>query len=249
MSEQQAEQAAPEKPADECAFPDCHRTRVPKDPTVRGARPRYCDDPEHNAASAWKAKHRGPSAGPSAQAVEEDLDRPVSGAAKTRLHVGESVLDAVKTLGAELPRYLQLMEQMNDPEAVEAEVASAAARADHEIAEAQKELVDERDRRKSAERRAKTAEEAKAEADEATEEAFRQLEEAKEKFRAEVERIREEAAAAVAAAEEERDEQVAQAQADAEQKVSEVEERTAQEVADAEEKAGKATVEADRRVK
>lgn len=61
MSEQTTEQAGQaEKAADECAFPECHRKRVPKDPAVRGTPPKYCDDPDHNAATAYKAKHRRP---------------------------------------------------------------------------------------------------------------------------------------------------------------------------------------------
>jgi len=210
MSEQPTEQTEPtavEQDPEKCAFPDCDRPRVPKDPSVRGQRPKYCDDPDHNAITSYKAKNRRP-AGPGAQVVEEDLDRPVSGAAKTRLHVGASVLEAVKTLETELPRYLQLMETMNNSEAVEAEVASVAARADHEIAEAQKELVTEHGRREKAERRAKSAEEAKTEAQEAADEALRQLEEAKAKFTAETTRVQEEAAAEVARARQEAEDAV-----------------------------------------
>ncbi|MEU4924602.1 hypothetical protein AB0G29_35275, partial [Streptomyces parvus] len=249
MTEQPEQQQTVQQTEDECAFPDCRRPRVPKDPTVRGTRPRYCDNPDHNASSAFKERRaREATAAGRVQPIEEDLDRPVSTAAATRVHVGASVLDAVKTLETQLPRYLEILEQLNSTEAVEAEVHNVSARADFQVTEAQKELADERTRRDSAERRAKTAEDAKAEADEAADEAHQQLEAAKVRFEAETKRIQEEAAAAIAAAEADRNAKVEEAAADAAERIAQVEERTAQEVTDIEQKAGEERVERDRQL-
>src|SRR5690349_12321223 len=58
-----------------CAFPGCDRPVAP--PPATGGRSRYCDDPEHNATSAFRAR-RGQGRGET-----ETLDRPASVAGAT----------------------------------------------------------------------------------------------------------------------------------------------------------------------
>jgi SWI/SNF-related matrix-associated actin-dependent regulator 1 of chromatin subfamily A len=57
-----------------CAFPDCDRPIAP--PPATGGRSRYCDDPAHNPATAYRARRRRSAQPAAAPAAEPDLTDP-----------------------------------------------------------------------------------------------------------------------------------------------------------------------------
>ncbi|MET9676384.1 hypothetical protein ABZY68_25315 [Streptomyces sp. NPDC006482] len=229
MSEHQTETAAePEgEKAPRCAYPQCENPPVPKDTSKPGTRPKYCADPDHNAMSAYRAKQKRPAGVVQAAAEEQATDQIVTDAASTAVLVQSSVLAKVEGLKEELGRYVSLLQTITDPEAAEAQVAAAETRADARIAEAHELLTKEKGRRENAERKAKTSEDARVEAEEAADQAIDELEAAKGRFETETARIQDEA-----------EQQVAQAQADA--KVSDIQRRAEERVTAAETAAGQA---------
>ncbi|WP_327359863.1 hypothetical protein [Streptomyces sp. NBC_01304] len=242
MSEQQPEPTGEVQveEAARCAYPECQERPVPKDPNTPGTPPKYCSNPEHNAMSAYRAKRRKPAGPAAAAAVEVDTDRPVTGAAATAVLVRESVLAAVKELGSTLPRYVELMEQVADPDAAEAQVAAAETKAEARIAEAQQELISERGRRDTAEKKVQAAKDEATAAEEAANQAIDELDAARAQFEAETARIRQEAADQVSATQEAAEAEIARVRTEAETQVADAERRAAEQVEAAEEAAGKA---------
>ncbi|MFM9625089.1 hypothetical protein ACKI14_45115 [Streptomyces turgidiscabies] len=248
MSEQQTEQTAEAtvEEAPQCAFPDCTARPVPKDPTKPGRAPKYCSDPEHNAMTAYKAKHGKP--GTRKATVEEPSDRVVTDASRTAGIVQDIVLQKVDELQVELARYVEALQVINDPDAVEAEVASVAAAADNAVAEWRKKATTantERDTALSQRNRALAETE---EAQEAADRAITELEEETTRFERETEEIREKAKAEVAAAQDE----IRKARAAAVEEIRKVREETEQAIqkaqGEADQKAAGAKAEADKRV-
>ncbi|MEU0032038.1 hypothetical protein [Streptomyces sp. NPDC006335] len=254
MSEQPTEQTAeaPAEEAPQCAFPGCTAPPVPKDPTVPGRAPKYCSDPDHNAMSAYRAK-RGKTGTTKAQAAEEPSDRIVTDAARTATIVQGTIVQKVDELRAELSRYVDLLQTVTDPEAVEAEVASVAAAADSAVAEWRKKAITATTERDAALRQRERAIEETEEAQEAADRAIAELEQETARFETETERIRTEAEQRVERLQTEADQAIEKAkteaaaaikraQDEADQKATAAKNEADKRVRDAEDKAGKAEV-------
>jgi hypothetical protein len=232
MTEQPTEQTAETtvEEAPRCAFPECTARPVPKDPNAPGRAPKYCSDPDHNAMSAYRAK-RGKTSATKAAPVEEPSDRVVTDAARTAGIVQGTVLQKVDELQAELARYVDLLQTINDPDAAEAEVASVAAAADSQVAEWRKKATTANTEREAAVRQRDLARAETEEAQEAADRAIAELEQETARFEAETERIRTEA-----------EQRVERLQAEADQDVEKAKEEADKRVREAQDKAGKAEV-------
>ena len=229
-----------------CAFPECDRPVAP--PPATGGRSRYCDDPEHNATTAFRARRAPGRGGP------ESGDRPASVA-------GATLRETVVRLGQMLTEFQSLSQQAaehlqvaTNPEQVQAELAAVRAEALQAVAAAQGELAAEQQARLTADEAAEAASsEAQAarqlaEAAEArAREAQDQLAEATAAHAAELERIRADAQARIDQAQASADEAIRQAQADADAAVSAAETRIADTERQARETIDRARAEAGRR--
>jgi colicin import membrane protein len=183
-----------------CAFPGCERPVAPA-PEGAGRPSRYCEQPEHNAQSAFRERRRRAGAGEldgSEGAEQGRGDRPVSLA-------GATLRAVAARLVADLERTRDALGVLTDTEQLEAELAAVRADTQAEVSHAaQHEAAARRER---------------MEADEAAESALRAAAEAEERARAASEREREAEArggdAQVRAEEAERAAQDALARADA----------------------------------
>ena len=179
-----------------CAFPECDRPVAP--PPATGGRSCYCDDPEYNATTAFRARRAPGRTGP------ESGDRPASVA-------GATLRETVGRLGQMLTEFQSLSQQAiehlqvaTNPDQVQAELAAVRAEALQAVAAAQGELAAEQQARLTADEAAEAASsEAQAarqlaEAAEArAREAQDQLAEATAAHAAELERIRADAQARI----------------------------------------------------
>ncbi len=187
-----------------CAFPGCDRPTAP--PPVTGGRSRYCDDLEHNATTAFRARRARGGGEP------DSGERPASIA-------GLTLRDTVARLGQVLTEFQSLSQQAaehlqvaTDPAMVETELAAVRAEALQAVATAQSELAAEQQARVTADEAAEAAgagAQAARQLAEAAEtrasEAHDRLAEAAAAHAAELDRIREETQARITIAEEDRD--------------------------------------------
>ena len=182
-----------------CAFPGCERPIAP--PPATGGRSRYCDDPEHNASTAFRARRGGQGS----RSESASLDRPASVAGatlrETVVRLGQ-LLGEFESLSAPAAEHLQVA---TNPEAVQAELAAARAETLQTVAAAQAETAAEQQARLTAD---EAAEAAQAEA-----EAARQSAAAAQTRAAEAEARASEAEAAKRQAETEAQGAIAQAEA------------------------------------
>src|SRR5690349_13205165 len=197
-----------------CAFPGCDRPTAP--PPVTGGRSRYCDDPEHNATTAFRTRRARGGGEP------DSGERPASIA-------GATLRDTVVRLGQMLTEFQSLSQQAaehlqaaTDPEVVQTELAAVRAEALQAVATAQGELAAEQQARLTADEAAEAADaeaQAARQLAEAAEtrasEAHDRLAETTAAHAAELERIREETQARITLAEEDRDSAIEQARAEA----------------------------------
>ena len=181
-----------------CAFPGCERPIAP--PPATGGRSRYCDDPEHNASTAFRARR-----GQGSRSESASLDRPASVAGatlrETVVRLGQ-LLGEFQILSSQAAEHLQVA---TNPEAVQAELAAARAETLQTVATAQAETAAEQQARLTAD---EAAEAAQAEA-----EAARQSAAAAQTRAAEAEARASEAEAAKRQAETEAQGAIAQAEA------------------------------------
>lgn len=189
--------------AEQCAFPGCEDPREPKkDPSAPGPAPKFCVRPDHNAGAKWRAERKA-KAGSRTDAVEEvETDKPVTDAAVNAVNVREQVIVHVKGLLRDLPRYVDLMQTISDPEAAEAQVLAVESEAATRVAQAEARADQERTAKIAAQSAKQAAEDEKAAADQAASQIADELEAARAQFDADVEQIR---AAAKAEVQEARD--------------------------------------------
>ena len=230
-----------------CAYPECDRPVAP--PPATGGRSRYCDDPEHTATTAFRARRaRG--------------GEPGTGERSASL-AGATLRENVERLGQVLAEFRALSQQAaehlqvaTNPEVIQAEMAAVRAEALQAVATAQGELADERQARLTADEAAEAAqadaETARADASSARAELREGIikhEEARQAIRQEadqaIEQARREAAGQVSAATADRDAAVAAAEADKTAAIAAAGERADRAAAEAREAIDRARAEAE----
>lgn len=162
----------------ECTFPGCTRRRIPA-PTGGGRPSTYCDDPGHNAVTAFRAR-RAATGDP----VDEAGGlRPASLAGMRLRSVAEQVRDELAghrtRLEDLLEAALESFAEAGDPAAVEAELASMRAEMLRTIGDGDAALAAERRDRAAAEDRANQADQRREIAEAVADQARREADEAR----------------------------------------------------------------------
>src|SRR5215469_4914145 len=118
-----------------CAYPGCDQP--PAAPgSDRGAKPKYCDDPDHNPLSAHRERRRR-DAESSGQRAEETGGQPVTFGI-TRASELIRALEKITVQHADtLTRAITELRAVGDIESAEAEVYAARTSADQRIATAE----------------------------------------------------------------------------------------------------------------
>jgi colicin import membrane protein len=224
----------------QCAYPGCDQpTAAPG--SDRGAKPKYCDDPDHNPLAAHRERRRR-QAEDSGQRAEESGGQPVTfGITRAAELVG--ALEKLTAQHADtLSRAITELRAVGDIESAEAEVYAARTSADQRVATAEARLAEEIQRRRDAESERDAARADREQADDATAQAVsrmddleRELAELRASTEAEVRRTRDTAAA-----------EIRQAREDADRDISATRDDAARQVADAEARAGQAAQDANR---
>jgi colicin import membrane protein len=216
MTDTTAENAQPVT----CAFPTgCSQPPEPKDPSKTGPAPIYCVDPEHNPLTAYRAKRKMKAAAKGGSqnshlAVVEDLvdsDTPVTDAVKSAADLRTELVEAAALLQEGLPRYIEELRVITDPEAAEAQIMAINSDAETRVAEAGTALAKERSLRTIAEQAVRVAEATAANNEKAAELAIDELDTAKQKFQADVEKLQADAAQQIADIEEAKETALAEA--------------------------------------
>jgi chromosome segregation ATPase len=207
----------------------------------RGAKPKYCGDPAHNALSAHRERRRR-EAETSGQRAEETGGQPVTfGITRAAELVG--ALEKLTAQHADtLTRAITELRAVGDIESAEAEVYAARTSADQRVATAEARLAEEIQRRRDAEAERDAARADREQGDDATAQAItrmddleRELAELRTATDAEVRSIRASAAT-----------EIKQARDSADRDISAAREHAARQVADAEARAEQAGQDATR---
>ena len=223
-----------------CAYPDCDQP--PAAPgSDRGAKPKYCDDPTHNALSAHRERRKR-EAEASGQRAEETGGHPVTFGI-TRAAELVSALEKLTAQHADtLTRAITELRAVGDIESAEAEVYAARTSADQRVATAEARLAEEVQRRRDAEAERDAARADREQADDATAQAVtrmddleRELAELRTATEAETRRTRDNAAT-----------EIRQAREDADRDISAARDEAARQAADAEARAQGAEQDATR---
>lgn len=216
-----------------CAFPGCDQpTATPE--SGRGAKPKYCDDPDHNPLSAHRERRRR-EAETSGQRAEETGGHPVTlgitRAAELVTALEKLTVQHVDTL----TRAIGELRAVGDIESAEAEVFAARTSAEERVATAEARLAEEIQRRRDAEAERDTARTDREQADDATAQAITRMDELERELAdlraateqqvksirastaAEIKQAREDAARDISTAQDRAARQVAEAEAHAEQ--------------------------------
>lgn len=113
-----------------CRYPGCERPAEPGEPGV-GRPPEYCDHPDHNRASAWRARQRRDTG---TAAIEQT--RPVDAARQRASVITAQVTGMADHLVNQLHELLSELRTVADPDAAEAQLEAAASDAAEQIAAA-----------------------------------------------------------------------------------------------------------------
>ncbi|MFF0429967.1 hypothetical protein ACFYUJ_37060 [Streptomyces sp. NPDC004520] len=220
MSEQTITPEAEQEPL--CRYPDCPRPPAPKDPTQTGPAPKYCSNPDHNPITAFRAKQKKQkTVGAVSPAIKVDEERPVSSAAAGAASVGETLIELLRKLVADLPQYVQLLEVIGDTEAAELQVNHIQAQAQSAITQAQQEASAERKKSARLEKLLAQARDDAEEANGAAAEAVEQLDAARQHFETQIEEIRTQTQKTITDAQEAMDQQVKGLKKEADDRVDE----------------------------
>jgi colicin import membrane protein len=133
----------------QCAYPGCdHPPTAPG--SDRGAKPKYCADPNHNPLSAHRERRRR-DADASGQRAAESGGQPVT----LGINRAAELVSALEKLTAQhadiLARAITELRAVGDIESAEAEVYVARTNADQRVATAEARLGEEIQRRRDAE--------------------------------------------------------------------------------------------------
>src|SRR3984957_10391485 len=158
-----------------CTFPGCDQPPAARG-SERGAKPKYCGDPDHNPLSAHRERRRR-DAEASGQRVEETGGQPVT----FGLTRAAELVRALEKLTAQhvdtLTRAITELRTAGDIESAEAEVYAARASADQRVATAEARLAEEVQRRRDAEAERDDARANREQADDATAQAITRMDE------------------------------------------------------------------------
>jgi colicin import membrane protein len=221
-----------------CAYPGCDQApAVPE--SGRGAKPKYCDDPDHNPLSAHRERRRR-QAEASGQRAEETGGHPVT----LGITRAAELVNALEKLTAQhadtLARAIDELRAVGDIESAEAEVYAARTSAEERVATAEARLAEEIQRRRDAEAERDTARADREQADDATAQAIthmddveRELAQLRAATDAEVRQVRASAAAEIRQAHESADRDISAARAEAARQVADAEARAEQSERDA----------------
>ena len=222
----------------QCAFPGCEQpTAAPG--SDRGAKPKYCDDSEHNPLSAHRERRRR-QAEASGQRAEEIGGQPVT----FGITRAAELVNALEKLTAQhadtLTRAITELRAVGDIESAEAEVYAVRTSADQRVATAEARLAEEIQRRRDAEAERDTARADREQADDATAQSIsrmenleRELAELRISTEAEVREVRDSAGAEIRRAREDADRDISAARDDAARQVADAEARAEQAEQDA----------------
>jgi vacuolar-type H+-ATPase subunit H len=221
-----------------CAYPGCDQpTAAPEN--ARGAKPKYCDNDDHNPLSAHRERRRR-EAEAKGERAEETGGQPVT-LGITRAAELVAALEKITRQHADtLTRAMAELREVGDIESAEAEVYAARTSADQRVATAEARLAEEIQRRRDAEAerdaaRADQADDAATQAVARMEELERELAQLRTDTEQQVRGIRDSAAA-----------EIRQAREDADRGISAAREEAARQVADAEARAEAAERDAGR---
>jgi hypothetical protein len=223
-----------------CAYPGCDQPPAPPG-SDRGAKPKYCDDPAHNALSAHRERRKR-EAEASGQRAEETGGQPVTFGI-TRAAELVNTLEKLTAQHADtLTRAIAELRAAGDIESAEAEVYAARTSADQRIATAEARLAEEIQRRRDAEAERDGARAEREQADDAATQAITRMDELEREL-AEIrtstaDEIRQARASAAA--------EIKQARISADRDISAARERAAHQVTDAETRAEQAEQDATR---
>lgn len=224
----------------QCAYPGCDQP--PAAPgSDRGAKPKYCDDPDHNPLSGHRERRRR-DAEASGQRAEEAGGQPVT----LGINRAAELLSALEKITAQhadtLTRAITELRAVGDIESAEAEVYAARTGADQRVATAEARLAEEIQRRRDAEAERDAARADREQADDATAQAVtrmddleRELADLRASTEAEERSTRENAAA-----------EIRQARESADRDISDARDHAARQAADAKARAGQAEQDATR---
>jgi len=158
-----------------CAYPDCDQPTA-KPTSDRGAKPKYCDDENHNPLTAHRERRRR-QAESTGQRAEETGGQPVT----IGLTRATELVRALEKLTAQhadtLTRAVAELRSAGDVKSAEAEVYAARTSADQRVAAAEARLAEEINRRREAEADRDQAHADREEADEAASQAISRMDE------------------------------------------------------------------------
>jgi len=168
-----------------CKFPGCRRP-VEQATGAPGRPAEYCDDVEHTAVRAWRARRAGAGA-PAGE--PDDMGRPVAMATARAGMLRDDLVKTAEQLSEQLARALEEMRTLTDPDAAAAQVETVAAEAAQQVAaadvarnraeatarEAKSELAEANDAAQELEDQLRQANAAREEADRRRQEAVDEL--------------------------------------------------------------------------
>jgi chromosome segregation ATPase len=211
-------------------YPGCDQpTAAPEN--SRGAKPKYCGDPDHNPLSAHRERRRR-EAEAKGQRAEETGGQPVT-LGITRAAELVQALEKLTVQHADtLTRAITELREVGDIESAEAEVYAARTGADQRVATAEARLAEEIQRRRDAESERAAAQADREQADDAAaqatarmEELERELAELRDATETEARQVRASATAEIRQARESADRDISAARADAARQVTDAETR------------------------
>lgn len=213
-----------------CAYPGCEQpTAAPG--SERGAKPKYCDNDDHNPLSAHRERRRR-EAEAKGQRAEETGGQPVTLGITRAAELVAALEKITKQHADTLSRAMTELREVGDIESAEAEVYAARTSADQRVATAEARLAEEIQRRRDAESERAAAQADREQADDAATQAAarmeqleRELAELRTATDAEVRRTRDSAAEEIRQARESADRAISAARADATRQVADAENR------------------------
>jgi len=213
-----------------CAYPGCEQPTAARG-SDRGAKPKYCDDPDHNPLSAHRERRRREAEATGRQ-VEETGGQPVT-LGITRAAELVAALERLTAQHADtLTRAMTELREVGDIESAEAEVYAARTSADQRVATAEARLAEEIQRRRDAESERAAAQADREQANDAAAQAAtrmeqleRELAELRNATETEVRQVRASAAAEIRQARESADRDISAVRDDAARQVTEAETR------------------------
>jgi chromosome segregation ATPase len=219
-------------------YPGCDQPNAAPE-NARGAKPKYCDNPEHNPLSAHRERRRR-EAESKGQRAEETGGQPVTLGITRAAELVAALEQITKQHADTLARAMAELREVGDVESAEAEVYAARTSADQRVATAEARLAEEIQRRRDAESERDAARAEREQADDAATQAMARMEELERELaqlRTDTEQqlrgIRDSSAAEIRQARENADRDISAAREDAARQVADAEARADQAERDA----------------